>query len=145
MPPQQDFDHASGKSAPAIFGMNRNRSKFEDVCPVRLDLPASDDLSAFDRHDKTSPIQTHWIDSHQVDQPLNLGRLRFERRANFVSAHTAPEATRMTKVEMNQWMRKGQKKDFVRYATHPKANPPKMVESVSMSGLPMCASAKGTA
>src|SRR5258706_2512865 len=56
-----------------------------------------------------------------------------------------PAATRMINVAINQWMRKGQTKDFVRQATQPKANPPKIVESASTSGLPTCANANGTA
>ena len=34
----------------------------------------------------------------------------------------------MVKVAMNQWIRKGYRKDLVRQATSPNKKPPKMVE-----------------
>jgi hypothetical protein len=59
--------------------------------------------------------------------------------------YNPPAETAMIKVAIYQWIKKGYRKDRVRQATHPKANPPNMVDKVSIPGLPRCATAKGTA
>ena len=121
---------------------------------MRLELSASDHfIPVVHRDHKAFPIQTHWVDPNGMDQAAYLRRLGFTCRANgshlvstlSVSGHTSPAATIIMNVAMNQWIKNGQTKDLVRYATQPKANPPKMVDNVSTSGLLICAIANGTA